>query len=131
MPTALLFSDNSNSVHMAQHDLRDHSIVYWTLPKSLAQTLSFPLWGYIHTSRDQVRHRARVIDALAFAPAHYENPMVKPAPWRHGPPRPEGTTLILDWIECYSIVTTTLSLNSGGFVQHPPENFVYISDPDA
>jgi hypothetical protein len=136
MPTdAILFSANPSMVDVddAIDHLEKHDELYWSVAfrvsKATGDTLTFPLFGFMHISGDQVRWRALISRIIPFEPQQYEDERVKPEPWRRNwadninntRSRSWRHSLVMTEITPFSFDTLTFEKYGGGPVQRPPE----------
>jgi hypothetical protein len=85
---AILFSANPNMVRLddAVKHLASHQKLYWEVQFRIDKNrFCYPLFGFIHISREQVEYRTIISDIVPFSKEHYKAPLaeqVKPEPWR-------------------------------------------------
>jgi hypothetical protein len=133
---AILFSANPSMVDVddAREHLDDHEELYWSVGFPITKgKFSFPIFGFIHVSGEQVQYRTLVNDILPFSPEHYENPRVKPESWRQNwknDPHPWKNTLVITEITPFSFDTYRFEKCTGGPIKHPPEGFVRVLPPN-
>src|ERR1039458_999128 len=87
---AILFSANPDMVSLddAIRHLADHDELFWEVGFAVARDkFSYPIYGFMHISGEQVEYRATIREIVPFSPAHYEDAAlaakVKPEPWIH------------------------------------------------
>ncbi len=143
MTDAILFSANPSMVEMDDviRHLGSHKELYWSVGFPLAQatkdSLSFPIFGFIHISGDQVRYRALITDIVPFSPMQYENPSLKPEQWRQDWKnrveerlRPWKNALVMSGIAPFNFDTRRFEKFGGGLVTHPPERYIRVIPPN-
>src|SRR3954471_1603019 len=142
MMDAILFSANPHIVDIddvAKH-LSNHETLYWTVgfpfSKATKETLSFPIYGFIHVSgHGQVEYRTLVHDIVPFSPSHFANPSLKPAPWReeykaNPNERPLKSSLVMTEIVQFSFDTYQFEKYGGGLIKRPPQRYVRVISPN-
>ncbi len=138
---AILFSAKPSMVDVddARTHLDNYNELYWSVGFRIEKDkFSFPIFGFIHISGDQVRYRALVNDILPFSPEHYENPRVKPGPWiqawenNHDNIRSHRfkNELVMTEIVPFSFDTRLSEKYGGGLVKLPPFGYVRVVPPN-
>jgi hypothetical protein len=121
-PMAILISARRSMVDVddAIRHLADHRELYWSLPVKInTSALSFPIFGFIHVTGEQVEYRTTITDIIPFDAAHYDNTQVKPEPWRNEwKQNIEGRKnfkieLVMTRIDPFSCETTSLRKHDG------------------
>ena len=138
MMDAILFSDNPNMVDIddvAKH-LSNHETLYWTVgfrfSKATKETLSFPIYGFIHVSgHGQIEYRTLVHDIVPFSPSHFENPSLKPASWRerykaNPNERTLRNSLVMTDIVQFSFDTYQFEKYGGGPITNPSGKYIAL-----
>jgi hypothetical protein len=144
MTDAILFSANPSLVDIddAITHLEQHTELYWSvgfrIAKTTKDTFSFPLFGFMHISgHRQVQYRALVTNILRFSSKDYENPLVKPEPWRQAwkdnnnniRSRPWKNQLVMTEIVPFSFDTYLFQKYDGALIKHPPQGYVCVLLP--
>ena len=135
---AILLSANPSMVEVddARTHLDNYSELYWSVGFRIEKDkFSFPIFGFIHISGDNVRYRALVNDIIPFSPEDYENPRVKPQPWIHAwqnnhnniRSHPFKNSLVIKEIVPFSFDTHLIEKYSGGTVKLAPFGYVSLS----
>jgi hypothetical protein len=95
----------------------------------LKDQFTFPMYGLIHLTGEQVEYRATIRDILPFSPDHY-NPSVKPEAWRENPKEYKSSLLITEIVP-FSYPTLSLKKPDGTDVRAAPQGgYVRIVLPD-
>jgi hypothetical protein len=135
---AILISAKRNLIDVddARKHLSDHGELYWSVGFRIDKgKFSFPIFGFIHVTGRQVEYRAQVTDIILFSPGHYDNPSVKPEPWRelykNNPPKKGHLKheLVMTEIVPFSFDTLRFERYKGGLVRHPPEGYTRVRSP--
>ena len=138
MTDAILFSAKPSMVDVddARKHLDDHKELYWSVRFPIVKDqFSFPILGFIHISGGQVEYRALVDDIVPFSPDHFENPRVKPEPWRQrwkNDPNAHlwKNALVMTEIVPFSFDTYQFEKYGGGLITHPPQTYVRVIPPN-
>jgi hypothetical protein len=138
MTDAILFSASPSMVDVddARRHLEDHRELYWTVGFPIAKDqFSFPIFGFIHVGGGQVEYRALVNDIVPFSASHYEDPSLKPTPWRERwkkqpNERAWKNNLVMTEIVPFSFDTYQFEKYGGGLVTHPPQGYVRVIPPN-
>jgi hypothetical protein len=138
---AILFSAKPSMVDVddAVRHLASHAQLYWEVGFPIKrETFTFPMLGYIHVCKDQVRYRVIIEDIVPFSSNHYEDlefaRTVKPDPWIREWTENIGTirshhwknALVITMIEPFSCVTTEFRKPDGSLVQHAPQGYIRV-----
>jgi restriction system protein len=138
---AILFSAKPSMVDVddARTHLDSYSKLYWSVGFRIEKNrFSFPIFGFIHISGDQVRYRALVNEILPFSPEHYKNPRLKPGPWIHAwennyddiRSHPFKNVLVMTEIVPFSFDTRLIEKYGGGPVKLPPFGYTRVIPPN-
>jgi len=138
MTDAILFSAKPSMVDVddARRHLEDHKELYWSVGFPIAKDqFLFPIFGFIHISGGQVEYRALVDDIVPFSAKHYENPSLKPEPWRErwkSDPNERNwkNCLVMTEIVPFSFDTYQFEKSGGGLIAHPPQSYVRVIPPN-
>lgn len=143
MTDAILFSAKPSMVDMddAIGHLTSHKELYWSVgfpvSKAAKESMSFPIFGFIHVSGDQVRYRALVADIFPFSATHYEDASLKPEQWRddwknkvEARMHPWKHALVMTEIVPFDFDTLKFEKYGGGLVSHAPEGYVRVIPPN-
>jgi endonuclease NucS-like protein len=132
---AILFSANPHRTEVDDgiRHLADHKELYWSVGFQIARDkFTYPMYGFMHISGEQVEYRATVSNIVPFEAAHY-NRELKPEPWVrewNENQRPYKNSLVITEIAPFSYDTCSLKKQDGTAVQGGPEGYVRILPPD-
>jgi hypothetical protein len=132
---AILFSANPARVVVddAVRHLADHKELYWSVGFQIRRdNFTYPMYGYMHISGEQVEYRATISDIVPFLPAHCDQ-LLKPEPWIrewNEKRRPGKNSLVITEIVPFSYDTYSLKKCDGTSVKVAPQGFVRILPPD-
>jgi hypothetical protein len=138
---AILFSANPSMVEVddARTHLDNYSELYWSVGFRIEKSkFSFPIFGFIHISGDNVQYRALVNDIIPFSPEDYENPRVEPQSWiqtwqnndNNIRSRPFKNSLVIKEIVPFSFDTRLIEKYEGGTVKLAPFSYVRVIPPN-
>ncbi len=141
---AILFSANPNMVEVddALKHLAGHEQLYWGVGFRIDKSVfSFPIYGFMHISGQQVEYRATIRDIIPFEWAHYEDEalasQVKPEAWirewreapKEEPKKEWRNALVMTEIIPFSYNTYLFDKYEGGRVKNPPQGFIRVFPP--
>jgi hypothetical protein len=139
---AILFSVNPSlaDVDDAIAHLEEHKELYWSVRFRISKDkFLFPIFGFMHISgTGQVEHRALIRNIVPFTPEVYENPKLKPEPWRQSwewnrdnvRSAPWKNTLVMTEIVPFSLETKRFRRIDGGWITNPPQQYARVSVPN-
>lgn len=135
---AIIFSANPTMVDVddATRHLEDHNELYWSVGFPIVKDqFSFPVFGFIHIGGGQVEYRALVSGIVPFSVSHYEDPSLKPKPWRERwatepNERAWKNSLVMTEIVPFSFDTYKFEKLGGGLVTLPPQGYVRVIPPN-
>jgi hypothetical protein len=137
MTDAILFSAKPSMVNFddVMRHLEDHKELYWSVGFPIAKDkFSFPIFGFIHISGGQVEYRVLVDDIVPFSANHYEDPSLKPAPWREewrndSNQRARKNSFVMTEIVRFPFDTYRFEKYGGGLINRPPQTYVRVIPP--
>jgi Holliday junction resolvase-like predicted endonuclease len=102
------------------------------------EKIFLPILGFIHITGGQVEYRATIKKIIPFDPSHYDDPTLKPEPWRlrwqtsvtEGRAHAWKNDLVMTRIDPFSFKTTSFMKYGGGSVRVPPMGFIRVIPPD-
>jgi hypothetical protein len=131
---AILFSSNPDRTDMddAIRFLQDHKELYWSVGFQIDRNqFTYPMYGYMHISGEQVEYRATIRDIVPFSQEHY-SPSLKPEAWireQKEKPLAKMNSLVMTEIVPFSYDTCSLKRVDGTSVQAPPRGYVRVVPP--
>jgi len=142
--SSILFSVNPEEVNMsdALNHLKSYGQIYFTVkfPVVISQ-FSFPMVGFIHISRQKkerkVRYVAEITSIVPFLPAHFEDPRLKPDPWRMEWEEKKNikewnrwkNSFVISKIVPFECNTLAIKKADGTPLKNPPQSYTKVLSP--
>lgn len=129
----ILFSGSEENVELTKTHIREHGIVYWSLPVTLKyEEYRFPIIALLHVKGKGVRYRCIISDVIPFRAFHFKDPKKKAAAWikeQKIEKRNYMVTLVISKMTSFDYETQKLRNWEGRLIGNAPQGYTKIIIP--